>query len=242
MNTDYEAQTTYIEFNGRRWKWPKFDEKLLQVNDWVNDLNAALLEMAKADRDCGIVIQAGGACGVWPVAMAEHFDMVFTFEPDLLNYWCLSANVSHLPTKIFPANFALGERPGQVATAVDKSESMNCGAYYTVDIKEAPRNAVLVPRITIDSLNMAGCDLICLDIEGREVEALRGAQRTIEEFQPFIMIEEKPLPHMGKGKPVEHTKGEATEWLQKIHGYRIVREVHRDIVLAPPEPKPVIEE
>lgn len=233
MNIDYDEVTEYIEFSGRRWLWPKHDDKLKQVNDWVNDLNAVLLEMSRADRNCGIVVQAGGACGVWPVELAKHFEMVFTFEPDLLNYWCLCANVSHLPTKIFPANFALGERTGKVATMAPETEKNNCGAYYTVDARETDEAAI--PRITIDSMELSACDLICLDIEGREVEALRGAVNTIDKFRPYIMIEEKPLPQMGKNKPVNHTKGEALEWLQKMHKYKVIGEVHRDLILAPPE-------
>jgi FkbM family methyltransferase len=232
MISDYDDKCHYIEFNGRRWKWPKDDIKLQQVNDWVNDLDAALLVMSKAERDCGVVIQAGGACGVWPCELAKHFDMVFTFEPDMLNYWCLCANVSHLPTKVFPANFALGENPGDVVTALDISEANNVGAYYTIEARPDDPNSV--PRITIDQMEMASCDLICLDIEGREVEALRGAYNTIDKYKPFIMIEEKPLPQMGPNRPVSHTVGEAKEWLEKIHGYKVVREVHRDLILAPP--------
>jgi FkbM family methyltransferase len=231
---DYEDHCVYIEFNGKRWKWPAKDEKLLQVNDWVNDLDVAVLAMRKAGRDCKIAIQGGGACGVWPVALAEHFEMIFTFEPDLLNYWCLSANVSHLPTKIFPANFALGENPGTVVTKSPPTEKNNTGAYYTVPATIAEiEGGLSVPQITIDSMEINGCDLLCLDIEGREVEALRGAYKTIDEFRPFVMIEEKPLPQMGKGKDVAHVAGEAKEWLEKIHGYKVIREVHRDLIMAP---------
>lgn len=232
MTTDYDDLCEYIEFNGRRWKWPKQDTKLKAVNDWVNDLNAVLLLMTKAGRNMQIAVQAGGAMGVWPVALAEHFDLVFTYEPDKLNYWCLSANVSHLPEKIMPCNAALGENPGTVVTALHHTERGNAGAYYTVEDNHGSKEAV--PRIKLDLLKMVACDLICLDIEGREVEALRGAYDTIERHQPFIMIEEKPLPQMGPNKQVNHTAGEATEWLQKIHNYTVAQTVHRDVILTPP--------
>ena len=229
MNFDeYEEQCEYIEFGGQRWKWPKKDEKLKQVNDWVNDLDTVLFLMTKAEREMGVAIQAGGACGIWPVELAKHFGYVYTFEPDPLNYWCLSANVSAYPEKIFPCNFALGENPGTVTTQLHPSESNNVGAYYTADARKG------VPRIRIDGMNLK-CDLLCLDIEGREVEALRGAYNTIEINQPYIMIEEKALPQMGKGKPVSHTKGEASEWLIKTHGYKLVKEVHRDLIFEPPK-------
>ena len=231
MKIDYEDLCEYIEFDGRRWKWPKQDTKLKAVNDWVGDLNATLFLMTKAGREMQVAVQAGGAMGIWPVALAQHFDLVFTYEPDKLNYWCMAANVSGQPEKIFPLNAALGETAGQVVTALHQSERGNSGAYYTID---ARKNEEAVPRIKLDDLKMVACDLICLDIEGREVEALRGAYDTIDKFKPFIMIEEKALPQMGPGKPVNHNVGEATEWLQKIHGYKVAQKVHRDIILTPP--------
>lgn len=226
-------QCEYIEFDGRRWLWPKSDTKLKAVNDWVGDINSVLLPMAVAQRKLRVVIQAGGACGVWPVKLAEHFEFVLTFEPNRLNYWCLAANCSHLPEKIQTVNAALGERRGQIYTVLPSTEKGNAGAYYTVDA--TPGLGEPIPRTTLDDIPLYACDLICLDVEGREVEVLRGAHGVIEKYQPFIMIEEKPLPQMGPGQPVPHTAGEATEWLEKIHGYKVVSRVHRDVILAPPE-------
>jgi len=234
VTIDFHEQCEYIEFGGRRWLWPKKDEKLKQVNDWVSDLNTALLSMAHHKRELKVAIQAGGACGVWPVHLAEHFPVVYTFEPDPVNYWCLAANCSHLPSQIQHAQAALGEHPGRVDLLLDASERNNVGAYFTVDHVQGIGEATS-PRIKLDDVPLYACDLLCLDIEGREVEALRGAHNLIERFKPFIMIEEKPLPHMGPGQLVPHQVGAATEWLEKIHGYTIVNRVHRDIVLAPPQ-------
>jgi FkbM family methyltransferase len=232
MIIDYDEQCEYIEFRGRRWKWPKKDDKLKAVNDWVTDLNTAILELVKMERELKVAVQAGGACGVWPDALQRMgFDVVLTYEPDKLNFWCLAANVSNNPINIHPQNLALGERSGKVVTALHPSEKNNVGAYFTTDSDSAEA----VERIRLDDVPMYACDLICLDIEGREVEALRGAHYVIERYQPVIMIEEKPLPHMGPGRLVNHQPGEATEWLQKIHGYQIAHKVHRDLILVPPK-------
>lgn len=226
-------QCEYIEFNERRWLWPKVDTKLKAVNDWVGDIDTVLLHMERAQRSRRVVIQAGGACGVWPVALADHFDLVLTYEPDRLNYWCLSANCSHLPDKIQMVNAALGEIKGNINTVLPPTEKGNVGAYYTMDA--IPGIGDPVPRVVLDDVPLYACDLLCLDIEGREVEAIRGARALIEKYQPFIMIEEKPLPQMGPGKHVQHRPGEATEWLEKIHKYKVVAKVHRDVILAPME-------
>ena len=46
-----------------------------------------------------------------------------------------------------------------------------------------------VPTIVIDSLNLTGCDLIQLDIEGYEYKALLGAKNTIQKYKPVLCVE-----------------------------------------------------
>jgi len=233
MTIDYHELTEYREFDGERWLWPKDDVKLAQVNDWVGDLNSVLLAMTVRDRMCGVAIQAGGACGVWPKKLAANFDVVYTFEPNPVNFWCLVANCGTEAGTIKWVQAALGENFGSVDTVLPPSEKGNAGAYYTMD--HAPGiGESTCPRVTIDSLELWRCDLICLDVEGREVEALRGANQTIKMYKPFIMIEEKPLPQMGHGMPVPHTAGAAREWMEVMHGYTVVDRVHKDVIMAPP--------
>ena len=43
--------------------------------------------------------------------------------------------------------------------------------------------------ITIDSLDLKACRLIKIDAEGSELDALRGAIKTINKFRPFIYVE-----------------------------------------------------
>lgn len=228
MNTNWEDHCSVIEFDGRKWLWPNIDHKLQQVNDWVNDLTYVLEEMDKARRQRGVVVQAGGACGVWPVALAEIFDEVVTFEPDPLNYYCLETNtIGYYNIDLNHA--ALGEEAGSVFTKLPPSEMNNVGAYYTMDATQLGG----VTREYLDNIPFVRLDLLCLDIEGREIEAIRGAYNTIEQHQPFIMIEEKQLPQMGLD--IKHKLGEATKWLEKRHGYKVVNKIHRDVILAPPE-------
>ena len=43
-----------------------------------------------------------------------------------------------------------------------------------------------IPVLSIDQLGLNNCDLIHLDIEGGEYDALMGAEHTIKRFGPLI--------------------------------------------------------
>ena len=43
--------------------------------------------------------------------------------------------------------------------------------------------------LSIDQLGLNNCDLIHLDIEGGEYDALMGAEQTIKRFSPLICLE-----------------------------------------------------
>jgi len=195
------------------WHWPNHDEKLVQVNDWVRDADIAFKYVKRFD----IAVQAGGACGVWPVYLSNHFKRVITFEPVKANAECLKKNIEGFANiKFFPA--ALSDTIGTASMAVDAAEKNNCGAFH---ISGQGQNT---PTVTIDRLNLKACSLIALDVEGFEGKALKGAAKTIEKFSPVIMVEEKPLPHLKNGEHLE-----ARQYLESI-GYRAVDAIHRDVV------------
>lgn len=196
------------------WYWPIRDEKLLQVNDWVRDVDVAL----KHIENRNLVIQAGGACGVWPAYLATLFKTVVTAEPVKENYECLVKNTEMYPNvKRFNCGFS--ESNGdRIYMQLDDVEKTNAGAYYA-----AERNGN-IPCLMIDKLPLKACDLIILDVEGFEVKALAGASHTLEKFNPVVMIEEKPLPHL---KSDQHLY--ARQFLESI-GYKQVDQIHRDVV------------
>lgn len=193
--------------------WPTDDTKLQQVNSWVVDVDQALQHV----KHFGVAIQAGGACGIWPARLAGFFEEVITFEPVLDNYECLRANCERFDNVI--ANYgALGRERGTASMARDAFEEGNAGAWYSV-----PGNEVAI--VPIDDLNLSRCDLIMLDVEGAELDALVGAVGTISKHKPTIVIENKQLPHM------QQPATKAIEFIQAL-GYRQVAKFHNDLVFV----------
>lgn len=192
-------------------KWPSEDTKLKLVNDWVVDVEKAL---EFCDRK-GTAIQAGGACGIWPARLALDFTSVYTFEPCVTNYECLVENLEPF-VNVGYTRAALGAEGAKGALKRDAFENGNAGAWYLVDGDQ-------FQVITIDGLNLPECDLIMLDVEGFELEALQGAEETIKKYKPVVVVEAKQLPHMNKPATA------AADYLKEL-GYTQVAKFHNDLV------------
>lgn len=206
-----------INFRNKRWMWNDVDEKLLQVNVQIDDFSKALALIPSNRRRCAI--QAGGAMGVWPYEISNHFQKVFTFEPNVDNFECLVRNIAD-KSNIIATNAGLSDTRGFCTTKLHDSEINNAGAYYTLPASKG------VPQLILDEIITESVDFIQLDVEGRELQVLRGAKNVIKDSYPVIMVEEKPLP---QDVEIGHIVGETEAYLLSL-GYKVVHRVHRDII------------
>src|SRR5262249_8759736 len=116
---------------------------------------------------------------------------VFAFEPQRLVFQTLCANLAlNGLTNVVCRQAALGAHPGTLRgpvlapDVVQNFDALAPGAFTRGED---------VPVETIDSLNLTGCDLIKADVEGMELDVLRGAARTIETYRPLLYVEnERP--------------------------------------------------
>lgn len=202
-----------IERNG--FWWPTDDDWCHKViHGEVSDADDAL-RFAKGHT---LAVQAGGNVGVWAAHLAKQFAKVVTVEPDALNYECLVRNV---PTNVDHRRAGFGAEPGSVGLVNVKG---NAGAHYVGGDGE-------IPVITIDSLNLSACDFLCLDIEGFEPQALRGAEQTIRKYHPVIMFEEKGLSERYYGV----ARDTAEKWVLALGvGYKVAAKVRADVILRCP--------
>lgn len=197
-----------VSINGTWWP-SKCRESRLNTEFTFNDINTVISICDKKQT----AIQAGGNVGIWPREFSKHFEKVISFEPDDLNFECMIKNIENI-NNIEIYNTALGAAAG--AGALNRV-SYNCGAHYLKDGDE-------FQVMTIDSLDLDSCDLIQLDVEGFELNALKGAIKTIDAFHPIIMVEDKGLSNR-----YGSNKGDIEKWLTPL-GYTRCAETARDII------------
>jgi len=195
--------------------WP--DAATADVTRYIHharDMRVALKYFAGRDT----AVQAGGHCGIWALWLAEHFEHVFTFEPEPANWECLQSNITRQLEKIVAFNACLGAEASRIALKIN---GRNTGGH-----KGTPAPGA-TPVVTIDGLALAACDFLMLDVEGMELPALKGAARTLDRFRPCIMLEDRGHgSRFGWG-----TFDEIVAWLAKF-GYRERARVAHDVVFT----------
>ena len=195
------------------WTVPDADECCMQaILAEVGDLGVSL-DLCKQFRTA---IQAGGNVGVYPVALAQKFQRVYTVEPDAANYEALTINTANQP-RVTIRRAAFGKDHGK--SAIDQRCPNNIGAHR---IKEGAEFDV----VPIDSLNITDCDLLQLDVEGSEFQAILGAMATIRASSPVIILELN-----GLGAHYGHTDSDTINLMDHI-GYKIADHVNRDVIFT----------
>jgi len=194
--------------------------------DSDNDCQPAVLKetykialLDKYLKDKRVVVQAGGNVGVFPRELARNFGAVYTFEPDAENFNCLARNCPE--SNIIKFQTALGDNHDHIRVGISRPDlKNNCGAYQVI-------GEGITPTMMIDDLELPACDLIYLDIEGYELQALKGGEKTIKKYHPVIVVENKQLPLMYGITPEE-----VIEYLVCMFGYTVKERVMRDVILA----------
>lgn len=192
--------------------WPDYDHKPEKCFGFVQkglpDMDATIA-LCKHHQ---IAVQAGGHAGLWPLKLSKHFRTVLTFEPEPMLFECLRRNVAEADNIAY-FNMALAEHEGTVMMRPHVSAGS-----WRVD----PEGTVNVTATTIDAMyrkqHLRHCNAIFLDVEGFEVDVLRGAMLTIVAYRPVLHVEELP-----------RSKDHIRAYMQTI-GYRRMREVGRDAV------------
>lgn len=173
-----------------------FDADIATYNGWMlyylRSENHKVASLAKPGE---VVLDVGANIGEVALACAARVGTggrVYAFEPNPPTFENLSRNVNlnaSLPCHV--ENLALGERAGTIGLV--QVDGRNPG---TVTVAESGESRAKVAEIRVTTLdeyvtanNLPRVDLIKIDVEGYESQALRGATQTLARWHPRLVIE-----------------------------------------------------
>lgn len=137
-----------------------------------------------------VVVEVGANIGAHTVDLARMVGVngeVHAFEPQRIVFQTLCANLAlNQVSNVFARQMGLGAASGTIMVPpVDPAARTNFGGISLGEFA----GGEAVPLATLDSFDLPACHVIKADVEGMEVEVLKGAERTIEMYRPIMYVE-----------------------------------------------------
>lgn len=141
-----------------------------------------------------VVVDAGANAGLVCVPIAQTLrargGIVHAFEVQRPMYYalCGTAALNDLEN-LYVHNKAVGSKPGTLKAAKpDYSKKQDFGLFSLVNQND-PNAVEEVPVTTIDALDLPGFDFFKIDVEGMEIDVLKGAAKSIKKYKPWCWVE-----------------------------------------------------
>lgn len=182
------------------------------------------------------VIDVGANIGTHAVAfgnMVGPTGTVHAFEPQRRLFAMLSGNVAlNALEQVICHQAAVGGEMGEVMLPPLPSPDMHFN-FSAVSLMEGDSTGETVPLVTIDSLKLAKCAAIKIDVEGMETMVLAGARQTIERCQPLLYLENNDLESSKRIAGALGQIGYVAYW--SIHPYYDARNFYSNTVNVWPD-------
>lgn len=212
-----------LERRGDLW-WPRDEVKCYNWTEKEQDLPEHLMTHVPVKQ---VMVQAGGNMGWFTQIYARQFERVYVFEPDNINFLCLTLNNPERHVMKYQA--CIGNERNLVSVTFREYDRGKNHVAAGKDLEKLAKKGSKpdqIPTLMIDDLNLDACSYIHLDIEGFEWFALNGAEQTIKKYLPIIAVEEA-----GHGLRYDKPFPEVEKYLAQF-GYKIIDRYRHEAVFS----------
>lgn len=152
---------------------------------WENNL---IKYTEKYLTDDSIILDIGANIGTWSIPLAVKNRKIYSFEPFDSSFYALCGNIflNNKEKYIYPRHCALTDDVSKNTTMM-LPELVNIGGCKLIETTTQKENRYSLA--TLDSFQFDKIDLIKMDVEGHELNVLKGAIDTINRCKPVIMFE-----------------------------------------------------
>lgn len=188
---NFEIEFTRLILNEDQYFIPRYAlhrpavKDLLAGNLYEPDTHELVREFCRCFK--GSMVHAGTFFGdMIPGFSRSVSGTVYAFEPVLENYILAKICIDNNNLEnVLLVNSALSDCMRNLRIDTREGGGKHAGGTSKISV-----NGVICAAISIDTLNIDDLVLIQLDVEGHELSALKGAQRTIQNSRPLIAIED----------------------------------------------------
>jgi FkbM family methyltransferase len=128
----------------------------------------------------GVFVDAGAYLGSYSLRAAKSGSIVYAFEPNPQSFNILNKNANDNNLRIFLYNMALWYKEEELELTLDAGSS---SIYHLEKFK--PK--IKIKSIPLDCLRLRHIDLMKVDVEGAEVEVLKGASSSLDVTDRIII-------------------------------------------------------
>jgi FkbM family methyltransferase len=186
--------------------WARFIRQLLpgrlqpparyQYERWRGQLEPELPLVCRTIEPGQRVIDIGASVGVYTHALHRRGALVEAFEPQPSCLETLRAYAAaHSQVRVYPV--ALGSKKGRATLHVPVIAGRLLSAGASLAKPQEASERISVDVHTLDSYEFSDVALIKIDVEGAELDVLRGAAKTIARSKPVLLVEIERRHHSG---------------------------------------------
>ncbi|MDP9956092.1 FkbM family methyltransferase [Epilithonimonas hungarica] len=147
-----------------------------------------------------VFMDVGANVGAYLYILENHLDPenIFAFEPNQK----LFKRLKRLFPKVNLFSVALSDIStiAEFKIPVINGEKIHTRGTLQTSIREKNEEKTILQKVEVKpldelDLNLKNLDFIKIDVEGNEMQTLRGAKKTIEKFKPVLMVEMEQRHH-----------------------------------------------
>mgnify|MGYP001561775123 CR=1 FL=1 len=186
----------YIKFRNNFGKYRKYESKELFAQKFSKSYEPEMQVIPRILKNPQVIIDIGANYGTYSFFLSKLYPeaKIFSFEPATSSYSILKRIINHFRLRnVFAIKKGLGEK--------EEIKEIIMPKHYTIIAYVADKNtkknkedsSEKIEITTLDSFiqrnKIKSIDFIKCDIEGFELNAFKGAQKTLRKFKPIIFVE-----------------------------------------------------
>ena len=173
---------------GLKWHYegPHTDDHLPILGHEMGIVNMALAAFPKG----GVFVDVGAHVGLYTLELARKAEQVIAIEANETTWKKLEANIllNDLGSKVTTICAAAWNKKTRL-DMVDPNEKIAGGSRRCIPATDWGSVQADKLDILLRDEDLARVDMIKIDVEGAEKRVLKGARKTLMEFQPTVLIE-----------------------------------------------------